>query len=47
MYPLDYIVMAPRDIMDKYYKPRNLTFESFKRINKMKNVVMRRISEIR
>jgi hypothetical protein len=33
--------------MDKYYKPKSLSLESFKRMTKMKNVVMRRVLEIR
>lgn len=47
VYPLDYIVVAPREIMDKCYKPKNITLEAFKRLTKAKNCVMRRILQIR
>ncbi len=47
VYALDYVVIIPRDIMDKHYKPKNLTLESFRRMTRMKNVVMRRVLEIR
>jgi hypothetical protein len=47
VYALDYVVIIPRDVMDKYYKPKSLSLESFKRMTKMKNVVMRRVLEIR
>lgn len=47
VYALDYVVIIPRDIMEKHYKPKNLTLESFKRMARMKNVVMRRVLEIR
>ena len=33
--------------MDKAYKAKGLTIEAFKRLSKKKNVVMRRILEIR
>ena len=33
--------------MDAHYKAKNLTLEAFKRLTKMKNVVMRRVLEIR
>ena len=33
--------------MDKHYKQKNLTLESFRRMTRMKNVVMRRVLEIR
>ena len=47
VYALDYIVNIPKNILHKHYKPKNLTLESFKRMTRMKNVVMRRIIEIR
>lgn len=47
VYALDYVVIIPRDLMEKYYKPKNLTLETFKRMTRMKNVVMRRVLEIR
>jgi len=47
VYALDYVVIIPRDIMDKHYKQKNLTLESFRRMTRMKNVVMRRVLEIR
>ena len=47
MYSLDYVVIIPKDILEKYYKPRGLTLDVFKRLTKMKNVVMRRVLEIR
>jgi hypothetical protein len=33
--------------MDAHYKAKGLTLETFKRLTKMKNVVMRRVLEIR
>ncbi|CDW81634.1 UNKNOWN [Stylonychia lemnae] len=47
VYALDYVVIIPASIMDKHYKPKNLSLESFRRMTRMKNVVMRRIIEIR
>ena len=47
VYALDYIVIIPRNIIEKYYKPKNLSIDSFRRMTKMKNVVMRRVIEIR
>ena len=47
VYALDYVVIIPQDVMEKHYKQKNMTMETFKRMTKMKNVVMRRVIEIR
>lgn len=44
---LDYVVQIPRDLMDSHYKPKGITVETFRRLTKVKNVVMRRVLEIR
>lgn len=46
-YPLDYIINIPPDIFSKYYHKTGVALDSFTRISKKKNAVMRRIVEIR
>lgn len=46
-YPIDYVIHIPKEIMQNVYQSKGLTLATFKRMAIVKNVIFRRILEIR